>query len=575
MRPTADLADLPYAFTQDPLLLPEQFVKALSTRDLELTTQELEDLHRVGLLVPLVRVGRSRAGLERASREPWVWHMVAWNPTSPRTIAEARSDGLLYDPANERFVAGARRQRQVQGRTIPSSVQLYSPYQTIYAPMIREARPLLVAQDKGQRRVRLRAPRFFRELWMGRARQLRAVVVAASALEATYLPSVLNRFRLEPGADPDAFSEWRYRQPPKQLLNWLAVKPDWLTSNAAELLRRADQIDPLGRWHEVVARADPEMWQELRGNARLALDMRLIAEMLLLYYERLVEARQARQLTKSSSRERGLFDRRLKPRRSLDEVLTAFGLSPHPRLVLVVEGETEHALMPRALALLLTNRDEDVISIQNAEGVRTDLRPLMGLIAPRLATSLPGSQHLDLARPMTRVLVVFDAEYPVADDAAREKRRQSWVDRMLRALPKEHQTEAVREQLDLVVQATTWNTKGENFEFAHFTPLQLAKAIVAMPGHRQKPDLAHVRQRVAKARDEHHNLRSLLPGGSKTRLAEELWPVLERRIVRAIGNETEDRIPVARVLNEAIALAYEFPRRGLVIRLDDNPLQEA
>lgn len=298
--------------------------------------------------------------------------------------------------------------------------------------------------------------------------------------------------------------------------------------------------------------------------------MRVVTELLLRYYERLAEIRQARRLTKSSSRERGLFDRRLKPSRSLDEVLTTFGLSPHPRLVLVVEGETEYLLMPRTLALLLSNRNEEVISIQNAEGVGTDLRPLMALIAPRLAAPITGAKHIDLARPMTRVLVVFDAEYPVADDAAREKRRQSWVDRMLRALPKEHRTDAVRGQIDLVVRATTWNSKGESFEFAHFTPIQLAKAIVAMPGHRQKPDLALVRQRVVKARDEHHNLRSLVPGGSKTRLAEELWPVLERRVVRTIGNHTEKRIPVVRVLDEAIALAYEFPRRGLVIRLDND-----
>jgi len=114
--------------------------------------------------------------------------------------------------------------------------------------------------------------------------------------------------------------------------------------------------------------------------------------------------------------------------------------------------------------------------------------------------------------------------------------------------------------------------QGESFEFAHFTPLQLAtaKGIVALPGHRRKPDLANVRQQVVKARDEHHNLRSLVPGGSKTRLAEELWPVPERRIVRGIGNHTEKRIPIVRVIDEAIAFAYEFPRRALVIRLDDD-----
>lgn len=252
-------------------------------------------------------------------------------------------------------------------------------------------------------------------------------------------------------------------------------------------------------------------------------------------------------------------------------MLTTFGLSPHPCLVLVVEGDTEYALMPRTLSLLLSDRDENVISFQNAEGVGTDLRPLMGLVAPRLAAPDPGGRHVSLVRPMTRVLVVFDAEYPVADDAAREKRRQSWVDRMLRALPKEHRTDTVREQLDRVVQARTWNRlQGRELRVRPLHAAALTRAIVAMPGHRRQPDLAQVRKRVEAARDERRNLKSLIPGGAKTRLAEELWPLLERRIVRGIEKHTEKRIPIVRVLDEAISLAYEFPRRGLVIRLDDD-----
>lgn len=66
---------------------------------------------------------------------------------------------------------------------------------------------------------------------------------------------------------------------------------------------------------------------------------------------------------------------------------------------------------------------------------------------------------------------------------------------------------------------------------------------------------------TVKARDEHINLKTLVPGGSKTRLAEELWPVLERRTVGAIGKKSEKRIPVFRVLDEAIELAYELSPR--------------
>ena len=125
VRPRADLADLPYTFTQDPLL-PEQFIKAMSARGLELTGQELGNLHRVGLLVPFVPVRCSRARLQRGSREPWVWHMVAWNPTLPQTIAEARSDGLLYDPptsASSPATAGNDRLTAARSRAVSSSTR--------------------------------------------------------------------------------------------------------------------------------------------------------------------------------------------------------------------------------------------------------------------------------------------------------------------------------------------------------------------------------------------------------------------------------------------------------------------
>jgi hypothetical protein len=41
----------------------------------------------------------------------------------------------------------------------------------------------------------------------------------------------------------------------------------------------AEQVDPLGRWSEIVRDARPATWWYLKGDARSALDMRLAAEM--------------------------------------------------------------------------------------------------------------------------------------------------------------------------------------------------------------------------------------------------------------------------------------------------------
>lgn len=88
-------------------------------------------------------------------------------------------------------------------------------------------------------------------------------------------------------------------------------------------------------------------------------------------------------------------------------------------------------------------------------------------------------------RPLTRFLVVFDPEGPVASDADREARRQVWVERVMRVLPREIQTPVVRESADRLVDIRTWTRRGESFEYAHFTDRQIARAIDSLD-HRTK-----------------------------------------------------------------------------------------
>jgi hypothetical protein len=465
-------------------------------------------------------------------------------------------------------MASHRLRRAAGGHTFASSVYLYSQHQLIGLSVVKDALPSIRWERRGDHvTARFQVAKVWKDSWLGSSRAFRDVAISASALEAPYWVDVLGVVRFRELDEVDGFEEWRRKRPIKQALRWLGVNPDRLADTAAALLHRADRIDPLGRWYELLAHANPEGWQDLRGDARLAVDFRVTAELMLRYYEDLAEARQARRLERSRSRERGRFDHRLKRSRSVDQVLTDLGLSPHPRLVLVVEGETEMLLVPRVLSQLVVNTDEDVISVQNATGVGTDLGPLMAFLAPRVVKDEHDDRHLNLARPATRILVVFDPERPVADEEAREHRRQTWVDRVLRAMPREHQTAAVREQIDLLVKVTTWNRRKESFEFAHFTDRQLARAITQLPSRRRRPTMDQMTGHVAATRKRRGNLEDLIPGGSKTDLADLLWPVLERRITQGIARETESRIPIVRILDEAVALAYEFPRQGLVIRL--------
>src|SRR5437016_5938788 len=90
------------------------------------------------------------------------------------------------------------------------------------------------------------------------------------------------------------------------------------------------------------------------------MDMRFAGEILLRYYDRLLRKGLATPLP-DPSRTRTKYDLRLKRMRSLDSLLSAFGLSPHPQLILIVEGLTERILVPRVMQLLGVSTDDDFI----------------------------------------------------------------------------------------------------------------------------------------------------------------------------------------------------------------------
>lgn len=266
---------------------------------------------------------------------------------------------------------------------------------------------------------------------------------------------------------------------------------------------------------------------------------------------------------------------RLKARRSLDAVLADFGLSPHPRVVVVVEGATELLLFPRVMQTFGIRTDEDFIAIQDAGGVGRDLAPLVAYLAPRLGERQT-DRYIELVRNPTRILVVLDAEGPVERPEQREARQQVWVNRLMETLPRELRRNdaaapVIREQLDLLVNVATWNRAGESFEFAHFTDAQIARAIDRLDLRPDKPPLEQLVARVASMRSSGGNLGHLLHRRSKLELADELWPLLERRLDRARAGADGRRIPIVRILDRALALAHEFGRGRIVLALESQP----
>lgn len=368
-----------------------------------------------------------------------------------------------------------------------------------------------------------------------------------------------------------AFDRWR-RKRLLRPLRMLGVDPGWIKETAEMLHWEAHRIDPLSAWAQVLGAGEPEKWKSLSGDARAALELRVSAELLLLYYDDLHRARRAPPLPEPPPRTRGAFDDRLQRRRPLNALLTAFGLSPHPHLVVAVEGETELILFPRVMRLLGLRTDDDFIAVEDAGGADRDLSPLVAYaVAPRVvreSAAETGGRYVRLERPPTRLLVVFDAEREFATAAERRDRRDKWVDRLMQTLARELRTPIVAQQIRPFITVATWTRTGTSFEFAHFTDPEIASAAARLDRRRRQLTLDKRVALVAELRARRGNLDKMLGPISKVALAEELWPVLEAKIERALERGT--RAPTANRSRgpSGYALATEFPRRNLVIALE-------
>jgi hypothetical protein len=568
---TLAIIDEPFTFTQYRPLTSHQFISEASKYGLWLSEQELEAWHRVRLLVPFYRVARDRRQILSANRRGEdAYHLAHWQPTSSADLTAAYGDGRLHDPATERFISRQRMKRRMEGWSYESSTYLYSHHQLTAVPMLRAVRPeLRFARTNNAVVGRLADPGRAKTL-RERANRLRDAAVAITLLEPAYYSRIFRQLSLPTQDDFAAFGRWQRTRRLLRPLRLLDVDAAWIKDAAQMLHWEADRIDPLGEWAEVVAAGAPEKWKGLSGDARAALELRLSAEFLLLYCDDLHSARRALPLPQAPPRTRGVFDARPRRQRALNALLTDFGLSPHPRLVVAVEGETELVIFPRVLEQLGVPTDDDFIAVENAGGVDRDLSPLVAYAAaPRVDVDAEtGGRYSRLTRPPTRLLVVFDAEGEFATSAERRDRRDKWVNRLLQTLPSDMRTPIVAQQIRPFVTVTTWTRTGRSFEFAHFTDVEIATAAAALDRRQRQPTRTQRIAIVTKLRAERGNLDKMLGPVSKVALAEELWPILDAKIERALARGTERRIPIIRAVHQAYALATEYPRRNLVIALE-------
>ena len=282
---------MPWVFTESHPLDTSSFIDEAKKRGIELDLWMLRELYRHGLLIPFVEL------TYRPIREPS-------KPDGPEPIAgssrlmeirQARDAGCLRDLSTEPFKQRLPFERGRQESRRWWNGLIYSRYQLLALPTLEgllDKRPYLMRGKYRLGRVSTPHP-----MTIDRMTHLHKVAVALTALEARYLPKLDPEFIQLNNADWEDWDAYRKQFDPIHMQEWLPYPAKQVLQDAEELLSHARRIDPVGAdWSQLIRRAPVKARKYLKDAALQAMDLRIAAEILLLFYEDLAQHNKAEAL---------------------------------------------------------------------------------------------------------------------------------------------------------------------------------------------------------------------------------------------------------------------------------------
>jgi hypothetical protein len=520
-------ASMAWAFTQQNPLDTSEFIREAAKRGVRLDALMLRELYHVGLLIPLVTLTDRRVGVPGPVDTPEPDRAV----TRLAQLRNARDRGRLRDLATQPYKPKVRfdTARPSDSRGWWNG-HLYSWYQLLALPLIQDT----LATRRYYRRAsrpypRLSEPDQTTKELAGRLRRIAAVL---TALEARYLPNLDREWLRVSNTEPEEWERYRAAFDPTVITSSLGYTAAQAYEDAEWLLLSVNDLDPMGhKWSYLMRRAPSDAWKELRGPARMAMDHRISAEILLRFYEDLAARGLAEPLPSIPPRDPHPLKERLSYRRqTLDEDLAALGISPHPRVVLIVEGETEEYLVPRVWQTLELPNAPELMRVVTLRGVKERIVKVGALAAAPLVGELHG-EYYSLIRPPTKLLVAVDPDVPYDTPAEVTARKNEVLDEIRLVLAAQ---EAVIDAGDLehLVEIRTWSESC--FEFEHFTDDELADVILRIYQGYGAPNHLGLTNALRAQRNARQDIKKVWanwrPEVRKTALATELWPILQAKI---------------------------------------------
>ena len=543
------LLSLDYAFVQDHLLLPEDFVKEAKNRGFDVELDTLDARHTNGLRTPLFRVGHPEA--EVLVTELPDGH---GNNTSRDLVFDAALQGLLHDPLEEGRVSPVSAFNWNGSDRDDWTVYLYSSWQLLD---LDDLRPVL-DRVGSTAEPDVKYLNWYRTTSEAQVQRCRMRTMALAALSIRYLWRVTGRIGLPPGADRARMAE-SFKVDPQVLLTQVDYDPGDLQTDAIGLLMGPTaHNDPCRGLLPILRHMDFDSWMKLRRAGLAAIWSRIGAEVLLRCHADLKEAGVVEALTVDLDRER--LSRAAAP--DLDEALTSFDLWPSPMVLVLAEGETEMKHYPELLKLAGVDRSQYTHLMLAGTMANPELLARFA-VAPRIGIEVDTGWLL--RRRPTVLYIIMDpendwspAELPKNLDKLKKKIRKE--------VSEQNSAQIDDATLDYIVRAKTWlDLTGEylTYELANFSADELINAMRQLAKASQKygelddPEWeVQVRADIAKTISHARANQPAKIGGilkklgiDKTDLADALLPVLSEKYESEVasGNLTT---PVVKVIEE-------------------------
>jgi hypothetical protein len=543
------LLRIPFVFSQDRLLKSEQFIANAKDRGFSLSLANLQELHRHRLLVPLYRVSDDvdpALVIPRQNGDEGYW-------------AHWAASGQLQDPSVGVWTEDWSYLRPDNAPQDWWDGHYYSPWQVLG---LEAALGSLGLIDWGADL----------ESAVSDAQQTRQLVLALVALTPRHYSRIWGQASLPAGRTFEQFHDAEYQIDETARLQVAGFPAARLLPSAETLLLRARGRDPLDELWPLLRHGTHLTWEHLKGSARVALEQRVAAEILLRAHEQLAIDGKLDPLPEHKGVMRQPLDDRITVRDgsadSLNRALARFGLSPQPRVLLIVEGDTEEIHFSRLLQEYGLDGSNQV-RLHVLETSSTSPTLLANYVtAPRLGKAIGDKQAVDGV--LTGLFVAMDPENNYAPSRVADTTRK------LRGAVRhavERQGGVIGEdELDALIHVSVWGAK--TYELANFTDRQLLTAIQRLGEERDFAfggDLSRWREQSEEALASARASESVIdidhvPGGfgfslSKPRLAELLLPDL----LDALYDANED-LPVLKIMREVSNVHERLSRTGFILR---------